>query len=510
MEPGTCKLTVLAMGWAPRPRLTQGWSPILYRKILQLARHSAVYGLGGVVTRIIGFLLIPVYTRYLTPSDYGILALCTTSVAVLKIAALGGMPSAIFRTYLLTARDDPRREKVLGTGLAYLLVSGGLVAGTLLFFRVPVARLLLGSEEFSPYVVLIGLAALAAVLPSLRNADFRMRDQSTRFSLFTLLLFSLNLCAALYLVVVRHQGAWGALLASVLASGTIAVLFIPWAVARLRAGLSRTMLKDLLAFSLPLIPAGLAVWIMNLSDVYILRIFRTSEEVGLYSLGYRFGLGIYILTNAFKLAFPKVVFSEAGAEGSDALFSRIATYYVAGMGAVCTAVAILAPEIILVADARFHEAWKIIPLAVFAYFFFGLVPILEIGIDITSKIHLLAFIFVGGASLNVAGNLLLVPRYGMLAAATTTLATYLLVALTTYLVSRRLHPMHLEWGRLARVALVLAGLGTLAVWLAPNAPLPAIGVKVLILSLYPVTLMAVGFLTVEEQAKVRTLFSRKR
>jgi O-antigen/teichoic acid export membrane protein len=419
------------------------------------------------------------------------------------------MPSAIFRTYLLTARDDPRREKVLGTGLAYLLVSGGILAGALLFFRVPIARILLGSEEFSSFVTLIVLAVLAVLLPSLRNADFRMRDQSTRFSLFTLLLFSLNLGAALYLVVVRQQGAWGALLAGVLAGGTIAVLYIPWALARLRAGLSMAMLRDMLAFSLPLIPAGLAIWIMNLSDVYILRLWRTTEEVGLYSLGYRFGLGIYILTNAFKLAFPKVVFSEAEAEGSTALFSRIATYYVVGMGALCTAVAVLSPEIILIADARFHEAWKIIPLAVFAYFFFGLVPILEIGIDITRKIHLLALIFVGGAALNVGGNLLLVPRYGMMAAASTTLATYVLVALATYLVSRGLHPMRLEWGRLARVAVVLTGLGALAVWLAPSAALPAMGVKVLILSLYPLALLAVGFLTSEERDKVRALFRRQ-
>jgi O-antigen/teichoic acid export membrane protein len=482
----------------------------LHRKIIQLAKHSAVYGLGGVATRIIGFLLIPVYTRYLTPADYGILALCTTTVSVLKIVALGGMPSAIFRTYLLTARDDPHREKVLGTGLAYLLASGGVLAGTLLLFRVPVARLLLGSGNLSSYVTLIGLAVLAALVPSVRNADFRMRDQSTRFSLLALFLFSLNLGAALYLVVMRQQGAWGAFLASVLASGTIAVLFIPWAAARLRTGLSMAMLRDMLAFSVPLIPAGLAIWVMNLSDVYILRLLRTTEEVGLYSLGYRFGMGIYILTNAFKLAFPKVVFSEAGAEGSTALFSRIATYYVAGMGALCTAVAVLAPEIILIADARFHEAWIIIPLAVFAYFFFGLVPILEVGIDISRKVHLLAFIFVGGAVLNMGGNLIFIPRYGMMAAATTTLATYMLVALATYLVSRSLHPMRLEWGRVARVAMVLAGLGTVAVWLAPATALPAIGVKVLVLSLYPAALLAVGFLSGEERAKVRALFRRER
>jgi hypothetical protein len=97
----------------------------------------------------------------------------------------------------------------------------------------------------------------------------------------------------------------------------------------------------------------------------------------------------------------------------------------------------------------------------------------------------------------------------MMAAASTTLATYVLVALATYLVSRGLHPMRLEWGRLARVAVVLAGLGALAVWLAPSAALPAIVVKVLILSLYPLVLLAAGFLNSEERTKLRALLGRR-
>ncbi len=485
-------------------------APTLYRKILTLGRHTVVYGLGSVATRLLGFLLIPVYTRYMTPADYGVMAICTTSLAVLKIIATAGVPSAMFRSYLLASRSEADRERVVGTSLLVMLALALPLTAGLVLGREPLGRLLFGDGGRSGFVVLIAAVTLLYVVQAARDAHFRMHDQSHRYALFTLLAFALNLAAALYLVVGRGQGAWGAVLASVLATAVMAALFLPWAVGRIRCGPSRAVVDDLLSFGLPLIPAALALWVMNLSDIHIVRYFHGEAATGLYNLGYRFGLGIYILTSAFKLAFPKLMFSEADKPGAAALFSRLATYHAAGLGFICLGVSLFAPEIILVADARFHAAWPVIPLAVFAYYFFGLVSILEVGLDIHKKTGVLAALFVGGAAFNVGLNLLLVPRYGMLAAAATTLATYVLLPAAVHLASNRYFPVRLEWGRLARVGIGLAGAGGLALLTGPLSLAAAVGVKLALLLAFPLFLLATRFATPEEMEKIRAAWRRRR
>ncbi|MFQ5669575.1 MAG: lipopolysaccharide biosynthesis protein [Acidobacteriota bacterium] len=480
----------------------------MYRKIARLGKHSLVYGVGSLGTRVLGFLLIPVYTRYLTPADYGVLALCTATVGILKIVSLAGIPTALFRSYLLTARSDQEKRKVLGTGLAALLIAGAAILLLLLVLRRPLAFWLFGSDRQVGFVVLIAWLNFAYIFQAVRNTHFRMQDQSIRFSIFTLLAFALNLALAVYLVVGRGQGAWGAMSANMASVAVMAALFLPWSLRQLRRGISAGICRDLLGYGLPLIPSTLALWAMNLSDIYILRIFRSGAEIGLYNLGYKFGMGVYILTNAFKFAFPKVLFTEARTPQGPLLFQRLVNYYTAGIGYLCTGVAIYAPELILVADPKFHAAYRVIPLAVFAYFLFGLVPLLGLGIDVTGRMHLLSVVFLGGAGANIALNLLLIPRFGMLAAAGTTLATYILVPAAVYLVSRRLYPLRLEWNRLARAAVLLAAIGAGSL-LIPFPSLPArLLAKLLLLLLYPPALWLSGFFRQEEKEKIRTVLSR--
>ena len=83
----------------------------MYRKIATLGKHAAIYGTGSVGTRVLGFLLIPVYTRFMSPADYGVLALCTTTVGVLKLLSLAGFPSALFRSYLFTDTSEAEKNK---------------------------------------------------------------------------------------------------------------------------------------------------------------------------------------------------------------------------------------------------------------------------------------------------------------------------------------------------------------------------------------------------------------
>lgn len=477
----------------------------MYRKILTLAKHSAIYGLGSVGPRVIGFLLIPVFTRFMSPADYGVLALCMTTAGMLKIFSLAGIPSAMFRSYIHVARTDDERRQVQATAFFALLVVGLGVLALCVGLREVLARWIFGSAEQADFIVMIAMVNFFGIVHAYRNATFRIHDQSTRFAAFTFVHFAVGLALSLALVVGLRQGAWGAMTANVLAMMIMALMFLPWCIARLGGGYSGRALREMLEFGVPLIPFGVAVWVMNLSDIYILRIFSEPAEVGIYTLGYRFGLGVYILTNALKTAYPKVIFTEGRSDQAPALFARVVTYYAVGVGFFCLGVSVFAPQLILMADSRFHAAWAIIPLVVWGYFFHGVVPILQVGFDLRNKTRYLAVIYMGAAVVNVALNLIFVPRFGMMGAAVTTLVTFALLPVPVYVISARLYPLHLEWGRLGRVVLVLGALGGVVVLLPFESMLALSAAKAgLCLAVAP-ALYLTGFFTSEELGKLRRL-----
>jgi O-antigen/teichoic acid export membrane protein len=276
-----------------------------------LARHTIVYGIGSVLQRFVGFLLIPFYTQYLSPADYGVLALAGLLSSASQQIQLLGMPSALTRSVLLTARDDDERRAAIGSAGWAILVQSLVQAVLLALLAVPIAALVFGDRDEARWVWLIACGTPAYAIETFRNTLFRVREESGRYASVTLIAFTLNVGLNIFLVAGAGWGAFGVLAGQVLASLIMATLFLPWLVRALYSVPRPGLLRDMFGYALPLVPAGLCQWMLDLIDRYILRIYRPLDEVGLYSLGYRFGMVLLLFTMAFRIAWPQVVFTQA-------------------------------------------------------------------------------------------------------------------------------------------------------------------------------------------------------
>ena len=479
----------------------------MFDKIKTLVSHVIVYGLGNSGSRLLGFLLIPLYTRYLTPADYGILALVNVFSQVLFIVMSMGQGTSVFRTYF--THDDPeRRNAVITTSLSLILGLSFPVGLVAIALANPLASLLVGTPGYASWVAL-GVAGMAfKTLLRLPFAVLRAREESRRYALSSSAQTLVSLGLTLMFVAGLHLGGRGVLLSQLLAELVICVYLLPVTLRGLRPKFSRDDAVDLLGYGLYQIPTALLSSLLQMSDRFFLRHFATLEAVGLYALGFRLGEVLSYAMWAFTLAWQPFIFANRKHQEAPTLFARVTTYYVALMAFLWLALSLLAEEVVrIMARPAYHEAYRVVPWVAGAFFFQSIAYVTSVGIDLYRKVQYRPVIIGVAAGANLGLNAILVPPYGMMGAAVAATVSFGLWFLLQALVSSRLYPVPYEYGRLARLAVIGGGL-YLAGTVIPWGPLwAAVTGKALLLLAAPLLLYASGFFEAGELARARGLIT---
>ncbi|HEX3051812.1 MAG TPA: oligosaccharide flippase family protein, partial [Aggregatilineaceae bacterium] len=273
------------------------------RDLAGLLGRSGTYAISDMLKQAVNFLLLPLYTAYLSEADYGILSIALAASAVLEVVYGLAMRGAVGRLYF-DQRDERHIGSFIGT-LATFLTGYGITLTILLLLIGPVVWPLLGLAEvdFSPFIVLVLLIVplnnlgLSVILPL-----YYVRGQAVRYAAYSLLGFVLVTAGTILFVVGLGQGAAGALWGRLLA----AVVLLPptiWILARnSQSVLYWEQLRPALWFSLPLVPHLISTWALNFSDRLILANYVSLDRVGVYAVGYQFGLVISVLIAAINNA----------------------------------------------------------------------------------------------------------------------------------------------------------------------------------------------------------------
>src|SRR6266487_70953 len=260
-------------------------------RLKELLRHSAIYGLGSIVARILGVLLLPLYTRYLSPGDYGLIETLVALSAVLAALVAQGMKSAFFRFYFDSAEEE-RRLLVVRTAFWYVLAAATAVLVLGVSLARPISWLLFGTNDHAGLVVAAFVGLWAAMNYEQMTSLFRVEQRSTAYVAATLANVGITIAATVVLVVVFDKGPLGVLVGNFI--GTLIVYAALLAYSRGRLGLQfdRSLYRAMNRFGLPLVPSALAPWLTNFSDRFFLVKLTDPHEVGLYSIGVRIASAI--------------------------------------------------------------------------------------------------------------------------------------------------------------------------------------------------------------------------
>jgi O-antigen/teichoic acid export membrane protein len=483
---------------------------VLYSLVKTMARHSAVYGIFDFLGRAGAFLLVPLYARVMAPAEFGTLEIFTVSWALLLTVLVLGFNSALVR-YYVPERDPAVRTAFFRTAFTTVLLTAG-AAAVILFAAAPaVSRLIFHDSTRTGLWRLLFLWVLVDAAGIMLLSLFRSQGRPYRYSLVNLTkLFSVLLLNIL-LVGVLRKGVAGALTGNLLGSVLGMLLGLAWSRREFGLSIRRDLLRRLAGFGLPLVVSGLGLYVMNSADRFFLNGFGDLTELGIYSLGYKVGLSMSVILNAFVVAWPPIMFRIADEENAPVIFARVLTYYTLVTCGILIAVASMSHEIVFViAGSEYAPAAALVPLILIAYLVQGIYYILSVGVTVTDRTKWVPVVVGAAAVVNLAGNYLLIPHFKIWGAAWATLISFLCLPVGMWLVARRFYPILFEARRLM---ILLAGT---AVVLAVNLALIGhVGpvdfvLKLAVMLAFPVLLVVLGFFSGEERVRARQFLQRLR
>lgn len=462
-------------------------------KFRTLLGHTLIYGLGNYGIKVVGFLLIPLYTRYLDPTDYGVMALVSMYTQAMFICMNLGQSVSLFRFYYDHDSEEGRARVVAAALWIVLLFAVPLSALPFLFPGI-LAGWLLDDESLWFLMWIATGTVLAKVLLRMPFSIMRAQDQSKRYAAWSLARNALATVFAVILVAGFHLQATGVILSQFVGEIIMCVLLTGMTFRTLRVGFHWKDIREQLVFGLPLVPAGIAAFVLDLTNRWFLKEYYSVAEAGIFSLGYRFAEILTFVVTAFQLSWPQFLFSHRKETNAPEVYAHMTKYYLASILFLWLGLSAFAPEMLrIMATPAYYSAAMLIPVIALAMALDGMAFMFNIGQLFAKKTIYRSITVCIAATVNLALNYLLIPRYGMIGAAWATFAGFLIQAGVTLAISQWLYPVPYRYDRLILATLTALGI-YFASWLSPfEALIPQLLVKAALIACFPAVLLAGGY-----------------
>jgi O-antigen/teichoic acid export membrane protein len=484
----------------------------LFQKIRELSKNLAIYGVGDVAIQIANFLLLRLYVEYLTPADYGILALLGTVESLVKLCSRWGVDGSFMR-FWYECRDDGERQRLSSTIFFFLLALNGALLLVSVLAAPFLSTRLLGSPGYTLALQLVLLNTFAIAFTFIPFHVLRIQNRSREFSALTLARSVSTLVLRIVLIVGFGLGVMGIVVADVIVTGVMMAVIVRWMAPLIRPVFSLGTLREALSFGLPRVPHGFALQVMAVGDRLLLeRAAVPMAEIGRYSMGVSFGLIPKIALGAFEYAWAPFYYATSREPDAPRVFSTVATYGVAVLALMTAGLSAIASDLLtVVTGGQYTSAAPIVVWTAVGVFCSGVYLLTSIGLNITKRSQYYPVSSLAGAAVNVILNLMWIPQYGIIGSAWANGAAYACQAVIAFTLSQRFYPIRYEYGRIARV-LVAAAVAYVAAGLLP--PMPALAGLLArgatVVGVMAVLLAVTRFLRPDELRGLKGLWERRK
>ncbi len=462
----------------------------------RLATTGAAYTASSVISKLIAVALLPLYTRYLTPSDYGAAEVLIVAVIAASIVIRLGVIEALLRFYYERGEDP---ERVVKTGFASLFWSTTVGLAIAMPLAEPISRLLLDRSD--PELVRIAIFGLwVFTMYEFLLALFRLDERAKAFLAFTVCNVLVTIPVTVWLVVFEERGAEGLLLGQYATGAAFLAALLIGQRRRLALVPDRPLLRRMLRFGLPTMPAELSLYSLNFIDRVMLVRLAGLADAGLYALSVKFAQAVNVLVKGFQLAWPPLAYSISDDEEARRAYAVIVTWFVAVCAFFVAALWLLSRWIVrLLAAPEFFASYEAIGLVSTGVMLYALYLVLVVVLGRSGRTEFNFPATAAGTAANIGLNLVLIPELGIVGAGVSLVCSYAVVLALMYVFTQRLFRVPYEWGRLGQALLLAAAIVIAGELLLPTEGLLGLASRAALLLLYPVGLWLTGFLSEEER-----------
>lgn len=409
-------------------------------KVQLFVQGSIFLVISNICIKAINFFLLPLYTKNLTPSMLGVSDSITTFTGILFPVLVLGLDSA-YSAFYFDKEDKIRNKKVFSTlGITFFVM--GIIPIILCAMATPLSNLLFKTDRYSMVVIiaLLGVTLNLWYLPF--SLELRLRNQMGRFGVVSIITSLSMVLLNILFVTILKLGEMSLILSTAIVSGEY--LFLYAILTRSfpqKSFFNKQLLKDMIKFSLPLIPYVMMAWILSLSDRYILLYYFGDASVGLYGIGARFVTLLNVVINAITTAYTTFAFGSKDDKNAKEKYYYIFNVVSLLLIIISFTVAVFSKEIIyIMIDEAYEASYVIIRDMMFGQVFYAMTTIVSYGIIFQKKsMYSLASIS-AGAIVNLILNFIFIPKFGLIAAAVTTSIGYFVSLMVAYYYSEKLYP----------------------------------------------------------------------
>jgi O-antigen/teichoic acid export membrane protein len=474
----------------------------LRREVLAAGKHSLIYAVGQALSRAVGFFMIPVYTHYIEPRGYGAMELIEILYSALLLLLSMGVADAMSRFYY-AEKEQLQRNRVVSTVLTGLAALGLPVVLLLLAISPLLCQWIVEAPEYDSCLQVAVITGWFGMLCDVGYTYLRMRYRAKTFVVITTGQLATALALNIYFVVVLHWGVFGIFCSTLITQALAGVSLAGMLVWETGWKFSPSVFNAIVRFGLPLVPPQIG-WVLVLySNRFFLRWYGSPNPVealalvGVLSLGFKFGLIVNRFVNVPFNSFwaPRrlelLLSDESHARETVA---RMCTY-----AALCSTLcalflsATISPVVAIMADDSYRDAATVVPFIALTYIIIGLQMHFKTALLYRRKTFWETALSIPSLGVIVLWNYLLIPRFGLMGAATANLAGFVLQATLVYLVCQWLYPIPFELGRLTLMLLSAGAVFAGSQFISLGSPWLTMLGRAGCVCLFPLALAVVGF-----------------
>ncbi len=432
----------------------------MLKKLIELSKDTAVYGISTMIGRFLGFILFPIYTNVFTLVEYGTYTKVYTYLAFLNVIYIYGMDAA-FMKYTSVAEDN-QKKAIFSTPYLFVVASSSIFSILFYVLLESIGKGIEISSEYSHLLIYVIFILLLDTLALIPFSSLRLERKTQKFAFIKITNIIINLGLNIVLILGYGYGIEAIFISNLVASGFSFIALLPEVIKRLELNINFPILKKMLRFGIPYLAAAFSSMMVQVIDVPIVEKLTNTATLGLYRANYRLGIFMMLFVQMFNYAWQPFFLKNAKEKNAKEIFAKVFTLFLIFSAVSWAFLSLFVEDIARIEIAgrtllgsNFLSGLSIVPVVLLAYLFNGLYMNFTAGIYIEEKTKYFPLVTISGAIVNVVVNFSLIPILGIMGAAYATLASYVVMAGGLFIVSQRFYKIDYEYYKIIKIFLVI-------------------------------------------------------
>ncbi len=424
-------------------------------EIKKVGKNALIYSCGNIAVKIVSFLLIPVYTYYLTIHDVGIIVLLELIELFYGYCATLGIPTAIYR-YFYNVQNEGREKKYLSSNYLFMLGANTILLIILLVTSKFTAKYLLSDNNLTHLLQLFFIALFLGLSRMFLLTLLRIKEKPVFFIILVFIYFFMIMTLTTWFVFGLNLGLRGVVWAKLITSVLLFLFSFIWLVRQNGFFYDFSDVKLSLSYGLPMVFHGISLVFLSMSGRYFIKELISVEANGIFGIAYKFGMIInMILVTPFMQAWQPILFKLEKTPEQKLTYQKIALYFVQ-IGTFLWLFVSISGKYLLkwTTTEAYHEGIVIIPFIAFSYFLYGLQDVFKAGALLNNKTLAIAKCGIAAALLNVILNLVLIPGFALLGAAIATVLSFAFLMFLVLFLSAKYLKVNWLWKKMTTIILL--------------------------------------------------------